>query len=195
MADLPEVINTRVPAMAWCRHENDDDFIYWSPSTRVIGSDLRWPDSQVLGDRRTSNTPSISGSGPGACMAWKGSGDDTLIWYSLWDTAAGTWGPQIPTSFETQHFPTVIRYRERTFMFWNNCRYGDDGIDEIVWAELVDGGWVNPNDPGIYDKSVLGIATDGIAATWHTQRDALYIAWRGHGADTTLHWWELDTES
>jgi hypothetical protein len=26
MADLPHVINTRVPAMAWCRHENDDDF-------------------------------------------------------------------------------------------------------------------------------------------------------------------------
>ncbi|RLK58610.1 hypothetical protein [Actinokineospora cianjurensis] len=192
MADLPDVVDTRVPAMAWCRHENGDDHVYWSPSERVVGPDVRWPAPQVLFDRRTSGTPSISGAGPGACMAWKGSGGDTHIWYSLWDAAAGGWGPQVGSGFETDTFPTVVRFRGHTLMFWKNSR-DDGGLGRIVWSELVGGDWVNPlGGPRVANKAVLGIRTDGVAATWNTHEDALYIAWRGPGTNTDVSWWELD---
>jgi len=116
----------------------------------------------------------------------------THIWYSLWDTTTDTWGPQIPSRFETQNFPTLVRFREHTLMFWKNSMRGDDGFDRIVWSELVNGEWVHPLGTGWSNKTVLGINTDGVAATWNTHEDALYIAWRGPGTNTDVAWWELD---
>jgi hypothetical protein len=99
----PHVTSIRVPAMAWLEWNPDsDDFLRWSEADEVIGTTVRWTDPQVLWDRRTSNVPSIAGTGTGTVMAWKGSGSDKHIWFSRLNRLpnpdpVGTqyvWGPQ-----------------------------------------------------------------------------------------------------
>lgn len=174
-----EILHTRVPAMAWCRHDGDDDFIYWSPSTTVAGTELRWPEAQVLRDRRCSNSPTISGSGPGALMAWKGSGNDTRIWFSEWDAAAGTWGAQRPTPFDTHYSPTLVRYQDHTLIFFRTVPPpGLPGL-AMQWAEYVDGYWCYPFRPDLDNPAELEeVFTNSVSGTWYTHRDALAIAWQ-----------------
>ncbi|MEV8440345.1 hypothetical protein AB0425_23445 [Actinosynnema sp. NPDC051121] len=175
-----EIMHTRVPAMAWCRHDGDDDFIYWSPGTTVVGPEVRWPEPRVLRDRRSSGSPTISGSGPGALMAWKGSGGDTRIWFSEWDTAVGTWGPQNPTPFETHHSPTLVRYRDNTFLFFRDVPPHDVPQGQMVWARYANGRWVDPVNPDPEDTTLRVLEFVGaknVSATWYTHLNATAIAW------------------
>jgi hypothetical protein len=188
--------------MAWSRQDElgiPDDRIYWSPNTETIGGTPQWGPMGELSDRRTSARVAISAVGPGGCMAWKGSGADNHIWYSLWDTAAGTWGEQVATPFQTPHFPALAQYREHTFMFWSNSTPDDQGQGEIAWAELINGYWVAPFRPDIDWSSRLltrdggAIAADGVTTAWDTHMDTLYIAWRQRDSDTAMQWMGLDS--
>ncbi|MGI8334339.1 hypothetical protein ACRYCC_30670 [Actinomadura scrupuli] len=129
-------------------------------------------------------------------MAWKGVEGDPRIWYSVWDTAANAWGTQIASRFETEHFPTVVQFRNHILMFWNNSKSHDDGEGRICWSELVNGQWTHPLGPGETSKAVLGLPhVDGVTATWNTHEDALFIAYRGPGTVTDVSWWELDNHT
>jgi hypothetical protein len=172
-------VETRVPAMAWCRHDGDDDFIYWSPSTTVAGPELQWPEAQVLRDRRCSTSPTISGSGPGALMAWKGSGDDTRIWLSEWDTAAGAWGPQRPTPFTTHYSPTLVRYQDHTFIFFRTVPPRDEPGLKMMWAEYVDGTWRYPFREDLDVEAELEfVFTNSVSGVSYEHLDGLAIAWQ-----------------
>lgn len=199
--DGSDLTTTRVPAMAWYQH-GPDDFIRWSPSARVVGTALRWPAPVVLDDRRTSHIPSISGSTYGSCMVWKGGGADRRIWFSLLDqplpdTLPGevgyTWGTQAQAAlFEAAAFPTAVRYRDRTFMFYKaTAAYNY----HIRWSELRDREWVHPltgtREPAAATMDRVR-TDDGIAVVENVHNDELVMAWRGIGDDTRIFWAAYD---
>jgi hypothetical protein len=201
------LITTRAPAMVWSHQDKDTDRIYWSPNTSAIGGIPQWatPPQLPRDAPASSSTPSICGNQEPICMAWKGVSDDPVIWYSLWDTAAGTWGPQIASPFQTEHFPTVVHFRGHTLMFWNssNPRWPHPEYhDNILWSELVNGEWVHPLGSGEHNVAKLGLPhVEGIAAAWNTHEDALYIAWRDVRHDNSgkeiisVSWWRLDNHT
>ncbi|QKV80401.1 hypothetical protein [Amycolatopsis sp. Hca4] len=86
---------------------------------------------------------------------------------------------------QTQNSPTVVCFRERTFIFWRNTDTGAGGsprhrseFGDVVWQEFIDGEWVFPGNPTIYSYETMAFAADGVAAAWSTREDALYIAWQ-----------------
>ncbi|GAB2968576.1 hypothetical protein [Saccharothrix stipae] len=198
--DGPDLAATRAPAMTWYQH-GSDDFIRWSPSARAVGPALRWPAPVVLNDRRTSHVPSISGSTYGSCMVWKGSGADRRIWFSLLDQplpnplpgeVGHTWGPQAQAAlFEAAAFPTAVRYRGRTFMFYKaTAEYNY----HIRWSELRGREWVHP----ITGTSEPAAATldwvrtdDGVAVVENVHNGELVMAWRDAGGDK-IRWAVFD---
>lgn len=202
--DDPRLVSTRVPAMAWYQH-GPDDFIRWSPSTRVVGTTPRWPGPVVLNDRRTSHVPSISGGTYGSCMVWKGGGADRRIWFSVLDQplpsplpggAAHTWGPQAPAAlFETASFPTVVRYRGRIFMFYKATAAYEH---RIRWTELRGRDWVHPVTGTLEPAAATFdwvLTDDGVAVTENVHSDELVMAWRGRGDNARISWAVFDGET
>lgn len=190
--------------MAWSHQDKDTELIYFSPSTSSIGGVPEWAAPRIACDppAYSSGTPSIAGNQTPICMAWKGASGDPRIWYSLWDTAAGVWGPQMASSFQTEQSPNLVHFRGRTLMFWNNSAPMHplpEYYNRIVYSELVDGQWVHPFEPGDYNvtKADWLSGVEGVAATWDAHEDALYIAWREvNEPDVNSVWWRrLDDRS
>ncbi|MFD2415643.1 hypothetical protein [Amycolatopsis pigmentata] len=181
----PRIMSTRAPAMAWTTQDVNTDRIYWSPGTSAPGGEPHWGEpSALLADDPafSTTTPSLCGNQSPELMAWKGSGDNN-IWYSQWDSAKNTWGPQIKRfKDQTQNFPTLVRYRDRTFMFWqNSLDTGQESErDSIFWAEFANGAWFHPGRPDLQIWENLDFTTDGVAAAWNTHTDSLYIVYRGY---------------
>ncbi|HEX2314855.1 MAG TPA: hypothetical protein VHJ17_14025 [Thermomonospora sp.] len=197
---MSHVMSVRVPAMAWCEDASDNR-IRFSESRRVIGPSVRWPEPRVLHDRRSSDTPSIAGVGQDAVMAWRGSGDDKRVWFSLQDQPVPnpqpghsryTWGGQAPARhFETPTFPTVARYGSRTFLFFKGTAQFQN---RLRWSELRDRQWVHPltgsTEPAAAEFDF--VPGDGVGVAAHRPDGRLYMAFRGPDDQSRIRWRSYD---
>ncbi|MDQ0938307.1 hypothetical protein [Streptomyces sp. V1I1] len=181
--------------MVWFQGDSDNH-VRWSRDERQFGLVFQWPGVHVLDDRRASSPPSIARVGHTTYMAWKGANDDKHIYWSTLSGYSGplsdhpaTWSPQQSAHWlQTDTFPTLSPWNGRLLMYWKRYSTNPDPYSNdrrMVWSELVDGQWTSPTE---FDTVFRGV--EGVAAAVHQGRR--YLAWRGRGTDTRIHWHWFD---
>jgi hypothetical protein len=128
-------------------------------------------------------------------MAWKGAGDDKRIYWStlsgggVTSASQAKWSPQQGANFfETDTFPTLGSFGGRLFLYWKRYSTNPDPNSRdrmMMVSELVDGRWSHA-----YEFDTVSRGVEGVAAAEHQGRR--YLAWRGRGTDTRIHWHWFD---
>ncbi|MQY27306.1 sialidase family protein [Nocardia aurantia] len=195
------ILHTHVPAMVWLE-DGDDNFVRWSESTQAIGTVLRWPEAQLLDDRRAGDTPSITGRGSGAVMVWRGGDPDRRLWWSRLSGSSSTaggpvWSPQQPVRsappggfppelIVTASPPAVGRFGDRVFLAWMDPR--DNPPQHLCLAELQGDQW------GPTIRLAGAITQNAVAFGEHS--GLLHMTLRGYGPhDTYIDWYTFNGES
>jgi len=155
---------------------------------------VNWSATGALSDAATSATPSMTTCNGFTYMVWKGVGNDTRMFLSVSSTP-GVWTPQqvIGGGGGTNTGPTVA-------CDWNNdivVAWKGLGTDEHIYytTAQVESNRDEPPHPLQWtaQKQVDGGALTDLTPSLAVLRggfDAgtLYLAWRGAGSDTSVHY-------
>jgi hypothetical protein len=118
--------------MAWLEA---GDWIYWS----TLNTNT-WSAKQTMPDRWTSTGPALGCTPAGNLMvAWKGGGDDTVIWWANFDGSAWSGQAYFQPLRHTSSMPSMSCGKNPLTMVWR-----DATTNYIAWARHDGSRWSNP---------------------------------------------------
>jgi hypothetical protein len=164
-----------------------------APDANAAPVTVNWSATGALSDAATSATPAMTTCNGFTYMVWKGVGNDTRLFFSTSSTP-GVWAPQkvVGGGGGTNTAPTVAcDWNNNIVVAWKglgndeHIYYTDAEVEsnrdqppDLVWAfqKQVDGGALTDLTPS------LAVLRGGFDA------GTLYLAWRGAGGDTSVHY-------
>ena len=151
--------------------------LFGDPSLRISGAAKGLWSSQelTLGDRGTSDAPSLAVYKDKLYMVWKGKETDPKIFYSFFD--GSTWSPQQLTLGDrgTSDAPSLAVYKDKLYMVWKGKE-----TDPRIFYSFFDGSTWSPQqltrgDRGMSDAPSLAV-----------YKDKLYMVWKGKETDPKI---------
>jgi hypothetical protein len=169
----------------------------FTPGVSAAAETVNWSAQSTVPNAGTSATPAMTTCNGLTYLVWKGSGNDDNMYFSVL-TDAG-WAPQrrLGGGGGTSTGPTVAcDWNQQIVVAWR----GIDG-DQRIWytAAQVESGADQPTGPlqwsaqKIVDGGGVTDLSPSLAVVRNGSGGLIYLAWKGAGSDTSVHYATLSS--